>query len=197
MYKSWIDVLTKPKVTFEKEEKRFKSKEDFTRAALFNYGIILLIVSICETILGLADYASEEQIMGFFGNLIPTINSLLFITLIFIVLISYLYFKAIKLFKGKGDFLTYFYINSIYFVPIAAVYWIISLFTRGNYDLSLILGWVMLAILLYGVYLFVLALKSISGFSLKKSIGITLLGILPALFILTIMNGLVAALLYF
>lgn len=197
MYKSWIDVLTKPKVAFEKEEKRFKSKEDMTRAALFNYGIVLLIVSIYETIIGLANYLPEEYLTGFFGDLIPAINSMFFITLIFIVLVSYMYFKAIKLFKGKGDFSTYFYINSIYFVPVVAVYWIISLFTRGNYDLALILGWVMLAVLLYGVYLFVLALKSVSGFSFKKSVGITLLGIIPALFVLTVMNGLVATLLYF
>ena len=163
-FKTWFNVLIKPKETFQKEKKNVSINK-----GVINYYIVFLFYFILWFIIGyLLD--SEYMLKPIEQNamiLLAVLVAPLAITILvsiwqgIIALVS-------AAFKGKGKIEEQYYLISLAFIPVIVIYSIKAMFLNSiDFEIK---KWIDLLLFVYLMYLMVLALEETHQYGKIKAI---------------------------
>lgn len=177
LFEKWYNALTKPKETFKKEKENASFSE-----AVKHIGLAGLIAGLIEIFVLLLGFTRISFLSTFNAIILiivlPPLLSIL--TIIFLLISSGIFYIPARIIGGKEKYKTQTYIFSLFLAPLIVIMVFVS-------EIPYIGNIANLALQIYAIYLFVIALRETHDFSTKKAIAawITTMIIMVLLFVLT------------
>lgn len=189
----WIEVFTKPKETFERENKNSnfgKGVNNYAIALAFSGFIGALAILLFPSVF-------TQETSKLYGFDYGALNLVVFPIISVIAGLIYsgigngiLHIIALLL-GGKGTFKQFYYLFSLYMTPIVVIESVFSVIGRLVPALGAVLFFVILIMAVYSLYLLTLSLKEVHGFSTLRAVLVWLIPVILLLGLLFIVFGFV------